>query len=114
LAARRGLSRCGCQEQRKRGAESGQWKLPERVPDERGRGYLLHKFGLDPKIDDNPYNKVVPPADLLYVGWTEPGEWFNLTVDVAHAGEYSADLLYTSNRGGTISIDVNGKAATVR
>jgi len=43
------------------------------------------KFGLDPKIDDNPYNKVVPPADLLYVGWTEPGEWFNLTVDVAHA-----------------------------
>jgi hypothetical protein len=70
------------------------------------------KFGLDPKIDDNPYNKVVPPANLLYVGWTEPGEWFNLTVDVAQAGEYSADLLYTSNRGGTISIDVNGKAAT--
>jgi hypothetical protein len=70
------------------------------------------KFGNDPKIDDNPYNKVVPPANMLYVGWTVPGEWFNVTVDVAEAGEYAADLLYTSNRGGTISIDVNGKDAT--
>jgi hypothetical protein len=70
------------------------------------------KFGNDPKIDDNPYNKVVPPANLLYVGWTVPGEWFNLTVQVAHAGLYTADLLYTSNRGGAISIDVNGKDAT--
>jgi hypothetical protein len=66
------------------------------------------KFGLDPKIDDNPFDKVTPPADLLYVGWTVPGEWFNVTVKVAQAGEYSADLLYTSNRGGSISIDVNG------
>jgi hypothetical protein len=70
------------------------------------------KFKLDPAIDDNPYNKVVPPADLLYVGWTVPGEWFNLTVQVAEAGEYSADLLYTSNRGGSISLDVNGEPAT--
>jgi hypothetical protein len=30
-------------------------------------------------IDDNPFNKIVPPTDLLYVGWTEPGEWFNVT-----------------------------------
>lgn len=70
------------------------------------------KFKLDPQIDDNPYNKVLPPADLLYVGWTEPGEWFNITVDVAAAGEYSADLLYTSNRGGAISIEVDGKPVT--
>jgi hypothetical protein len=70
------------------------------------------KFKHDPQIDDNPYDKVVPPADLLYVGWTVPGEWFNLTVQVAEAGEYSADLLYTSNRGGSISLDVNGEPAT--
>jgi hypothetical protein len=31
---------------------------------------------------------------------------------VAHAGVYRADFLYTSNRGGTISLDVNGKPAT--
>lgn len=70
------------------------------------------KFGQDPKIDDNPFNKVAPAPGLLYVGWTVPGEWFNLTVDVAASGDYSVDLLYTSNRGGTISLDVNGKSAT--
>jgi len=70
------------------------------------------KFGRDPQIDDTPYDRVRPPANMLYVGWTEPGEWFNVTVDVAEAGEYTADLLYTSNRGGTIAVDVNGKAAT--
>jgi hypothetical protein len=71
------------------------------------------KFDRKPDpIDDNPYDKIVPPRDLLYVGWTEPGEWFNITVDVAQAGTYVADLLYTSNRGGTISVDVNGKDAT--
>ena len=64
------------------------------------------------QIDNNPYNLVQPPENQLYVGWTEPGEWFNITVQVAHAGVYSSDLLYTSNRGGTISLDVNGKQAT--
>lgn len=71
------------------------------------------KFDRKPnQIDDNPFNKIVPPRDLLYVGWTEPGEWFNITVEVAHTGIYAADVLYTSNRGGTISVDVNGKDAT--
>jgi hypothetical protein len=64
------------------------------------------------QIDDSPYSIVPPPENQLYVGWTEPGEWFNITVEVAHAGVYSGDLLYTSNRGGTISIDVNGKPST--
>ncbi|HEX7728705.1 MAG TPA: hypothetical protein VF392_06685 [Terracidiphilus sp.] len=70
------------------------------------------KFGRDPQIDDTKYDRVTPPRELLYVGWTEPGEWFNLTVDVTKSGEYTADLLYTSNRGGAISLDVNGKDAT--
>jgi hypothetical protein len=71
------------------------------------------KFARKPvQVDDNPFDKVVPPRDLPYVGWTEPGEWFNITVDVAQAGTYVADFLYTSNRGGTISIDLNGEDAT--
>jgi hypothetical protein len=61
-------------------------------------------------IDNNPYDVVQPPENLMYVGWTEPGEWFKITVDVAEAGVYSADLLYTSNRGGTISVDAGGSA----
>ncbi len=64
------------------------------------------------EIDNNPYDLVTPPANQLYVGWTEPGEWFNLTVETPKAGDYIADLLYTSNRGGTISLDVDGKPAT--
>lgn len=64
------------------------------------------------QIDNNPYDMVQSPENQLYVGWTEPGEWFNITVEVAHARVYSADLLYTSNRGGTISIDLNGHPAT--
>lgn len=60
-------------------------------------------------IDNNPYDLVQPPEGQLYVGWTVPGEWFNMTVAVEHAGVYTIDLLYTSNRGGTISLDRNGK-----
>lgn len=60
-------------------------------------------------IDNNPYDRVQPPEGQLYVGWTAPGEWFNLTVAVEHAGFYTIDLLYTSNRGGTISLDRNGR-----
>ena len=64
------------------------------------------------QIDNSPYDVVLPQENQLYVGWTEPGEWFNITVQVAHPGVYTADLLYTSNRGGTISLDVNGKDVT--
>ena len=64
------------------------------------------------QIDNSPYEPVQPEEGLLYVGWTEPGEWFNITVEVTESSVYTADLLYTSNRGGTISVDVNGKAAT--
>ncbi|SDS17152.1 hypothetical protein [Opitutus sp. GAS368] len=60
---------------------------------------------------DSPCNKVVPPLGLLYVGWTEPGEWFNLTVETAAAGTYVADLLYTAQRDATLALDVNGVPA---
>lgn len=64
------------------------------------------------QIDNNPYNLVKPPENQLYVGWTVPGEWFNITVKTRRAGHYKADLLYTSNRGGIISIDLNGFPAS--
>jgi hypothetical protein len=70
------------------------------------------KFQHKTPIDDNPYDKIVPPGNQLYVGWTKPDEWFNMTVDVARSGVYTIDLLYTSNRGGTISLERNGKKLT--
>ncbi|HVU26806.1 MAG TPA: hypothetical protein VHG71_03625 [Verrucomicrobiae bacterium] len=70
------------------------------------------KFHSAVPIDNNPYDLVRPPENQLYVGWTVPGEWFNLTVEAERAGVYSVDLLYTSNRGGTISLDRNGKPLT--
>lgn len=63
-------------------------------------------------IDNNPYDKVLPPENQLYVGWTAPGEWFNMTVEVARSGIYSIDLLYTSKQGGTISLERNGNKLT--
>ena len=57
--------------------------------------------------DNSPYNLVTPPEHLLYVGWTEPGEWFNLMVDVASNGKYTLDILYTANGNAEISLDVN-------
>ncbi len=61
-------------------------------------------------IDNSPFNLVQPPEGQLYVGWTSPGEWLKITVEVENAGAYSVDLLYTSNRGGLISLDANGKS----
>jgi hypothetical protein len=55
--------------------------------------------------------KVTPEMGLLYVGWTDAGEWLNYTVDVAEDGVYTVDILYTSNKGGELSLDVNGKKA---
>jgi hypothetical protein len=64
------------------------------------------------QIDNNPYQQVHPPEGLLYVGWTVPGEWFNMTVDVDQTGIYTIDLLYTSNAGGEIAFDLNGNKLT--
>jgi hypothetical protein len=70
------------------------------------------KFRDHDPIDNNPFNLVQPEKDQLYVGWTEPGEWFNMTVNLENAGLYAIALMYTSNRGGSISFDLDGKKLT--
>jgi len=84
-------------------------------------GTYLNEFRMNDGLDtsytkqvpdrESQSNKVVPPPGLLYVGWNEVGEWFNLTVEAAEAGTYTADLLYTANRDATVSIEVNGGEA---
>jgi hypothetical protein len=85
-------------------------------------GSYLHEFrkdeGVDTSyvksngIDDHAYNFVDPEPNMLYVGWTEPGEWLKYTVDVQYSGIYAVSLFYTSNRGGAIAISVNDQDAT--
>lgn len=84
-------------------------------------GTYLNEFRKDEGVDtsytkqlpdrESASNQVVPPLGLLYVGWTLPGEWFNITVEAEQAGAYTADFLYTANRDATISVGVNGAEA---
>jgi hypothetical protein len=66
----------------------------------------------DRQIDNNPFNWVEPEKDQLYVGWTEPGEWLKYTVRVQQSGVYAIGLMYTSNRGGKISLSIDDRDAT--
>lgn len=62
--------------------------------------------------DNSIYNFVEPPENVLYVGWTNPGEWTKYTVNVKETGKYRVGLMYTSNQGGKISISVDDKDVT--
>jgi len=66
----------------------------------------------DPAIDNNPYNKVEPEKDQLYVGWTKPGEWTKYTVNIKITGTYKIGIMFTSNKDGKISIAVDDKEGT--
>ena len=87
-------------------------------------GTYLHEFRIgeavdisytkftEPPIDSTIYNLVQPEKNQLYVGWTKPGEWTKYTVNVTEQGTYKLGLMYTSNKGGMISIAVNDADAT--
>ena len=66
----------------------------------------------DPAIDNSPFNLVEPGKNQLYVGWTEPGEWINYTVNVYKSGTYSIGLMYTASGDGSISLVSDGKKLT--
>jgi hypothetical protein len=65
-------------------------------------------------VDDNPYNFEKPVLGQLYVGWTNPGEWINYTVDVKQTGSYQVGLMFTSNRGGEIGLTVDMSKDTLK
>ena len=60
-------------------------------------------------IDNSPFNEAAPLMNQLYVGWTEPGEWINYSVDIKESGRYAGMLMYTANADGKIALDVDGK-----
>ncbi|WP_276381100.1 carbohydrate-binding protein [Flavobacterium sp. H4147] len=85
-------------------------------------GNPLHEFRIkegvdisytkDGDIDNTSFNKVSRSLNQLYLGWTQPSEWINYSVEVQKSGTYTIGVLYTANGDGAISIDVNGKDAT--
>lgn len=85
-------------------------------------GFFLNEFRLNESVDisytksnetdNNPYNKVEPLMNQLYVGWTVPGEWLNYTVNVQKTGIYSVGLMYTANGDGQISLEIDNKDLT--
>jgi hypothetical protein len=87
-------------------------------------GSYLHSFriaeGVDTsyvkyydEIDRHPFNRVLPEKDLLYIGWTVPGEWLKYTVQVERDGQYSVAILYTSRRGGKLALDLDGEKTLI-
>ena len=66
----------------------------------------------DPAIDNSPFNVAEPVKDQFYVGWTEPGEWINYTVQVNKTGKYSIGFMFTASGDGSISFEMDGKALT--
>lgn len=60
-------------------------------------------------VDDNPYNTTRPVQNQLYLGWTQPGEWINYSIRVHETGLYRIGVMYTSNAGGSIGLDIDGR-----
>jgi len=65
----------------------------------------------EPAIDNSPYNLVEPKKDQFYIGWTNPGEWMNYTVNVRIPGDYKVGIMYGADRAGEISLSVNHEPA---
>jgi hypothetical protein len=79
----------------------------------KGEGVDISYTKIDEReIDNNPFNLVEPEKDQLYVGWTEAGEWMRYTIRAQETGLYKVGLMYTSNRGGEISLSINDQDAT--
>lgn len=87
-------------------------------------GTFLHAFrageGVDTsytkavdETDISEFNRVDPPLGLLYVGWTEAGEWTQYSVAVAEDGVYDVSLLHTANSDGAVTLDIDGEPALV-
>lgn len=88
-----------------------EFRIDEAVDITYTKGTRLYE-GQPTAFDNSEFNRVTPPPDLHYVGWTEPGEWINYTIEAAKAGTYAIDLLYTSRHGGAIALSVDGADAT--
>jgi len=79
-------------------------------------GYFLHEVstGSQIRLTTIPSTRLFLPQDLLYVGWTEPGEWFQRYSRCDTRRNIRRPISFnTSNRGRKqYQADVNGKDVT--
>ncbi|OAV72963.1 Carbohydrate binding module (family 6) [Bacteroidales bacterium Barb6] len=63
-------------------------------------------------LDDTPDNLAAPDLGMFYIGWTDPGEWVNYTVDVTETGTYSVQFFCSAETDGAVSLSVDDKDVT--
>jgi len=71
------------------------------------RGGCFRKGGVDlGRTDDG--------GEGFYLGWTQPGEWVNYTVEIAAAGTYTmeARVSHGGRQGGTFHLECDGRDIT--
>ena len=81
------------------------------------RNAFRHEEAVDvsymkPDWDFARENFARPDENLFYVGWTEPGEWLNYTVDVQRSGRYRVDFFASAAKDASIELLVDGEPVT--
>jgi hypothetical protein len=61
--------------------------------------------------DNSEFNRTPQELGRFYLGWTATNEWIRYTVDIAKAGLYSLDVMYTSRYDGGILLECDERAA---
>jgi Carbohydrate binding module (family 6) len=66
----------------------------------------------DPATDNSQYNLADQQHGQLYVGWINPGEWMNYTVDLRIGGTFKIGIMYAAEQDAEISLGLNQADAT--
>ncbi|HXE53792.1 MAG TPA: alpha-L-fucosidase, partial [Tepidisphaeraceae bacterium] len=75
------------------------------APNSSGANYRTDTVGVAPSLESGGYGEVL--------GWTNPGEWLNYTVNVASSGTYGLSFRIASGGpGGTFHVNVDGVNVT--
>jgi hypothetical protein len=81
------------------------------------KNHFREKEGVDLSYTKSAFDKgqdgAILPIDEFYQGWTAPGEFVNLTVEVKEAGTYIINLKASANNpGAAVSVSVMGGGTT--
>jgi hypothetical protein len=83
-----------------------------------GEGVAYHdnnsaNFGGDNYREGGVDTQLAPDGTTRFVGWMQPGEWMNYTMDAPAAGTFDFSARVASlGRGGAFHVEIDGKRAT--